>query len=146
MSVLDRSFIEAITNAPEEIGTFDEYNRYMKSGVRGILRAKVLSHVVEGGGDDRTVFVMYEHENMYILLEVCVGTCSCCGDNRDNTYNSLIVRALAKCYVTTSLDDMETYYLGKIAARERDSEIRTREHLYKHHHRVWDGETRDLSY
>ena len=62
---------------------------------------------------------------MYILIEFFTGTCSGCFNRIHRSYNELISDALDKAYISTSLTDIETYYLKKL-----DNESVYRHNLY----------------
>jgi Fe-S cluster biogenesis protein NfuA len=129
MSILNKKFIETISNKPNNITYFSEYEQYLKYGVKKLLDAELLSHIFEGGGSDLSAFLLYKYEDKYIFIEICMGTCSGCKRSSD-TYNSIIDGSLEKCYISTNLEEIENYYLTRLCNLEYDTEINKRDYLY----------------
>ncbi len=57
MSILDKDFLQNITNEVKKINSFTDYKKYLKSDVQKILNAELLSHIVDyNSNEDLLVF------------------------------------------------------------------------------------------
>ena len=114
-TILDKSFLNDILNKPTEkfYKNYDRFNKYLKTDVVHLLKAKLLAHRITGNGSDKEAILIYKHENKYILLEIAEGTCELCFEHIKD-YDLLIDKAIEQSYVTTSFNDVIKYYHNKV--------------------------------
>ena len=130
MSILDKSIIKTIINKPKDVfNNYDEFDNYLNNNVQKLLNAELLSHLFIGSGSDIYCFLMFKYNDIYILLCIWEGSCDGCILSK-TPYNSILDEAIDTCYITSSLDDIETYYLKRIKNIEYDTDFQKKEHLY----------------
>ena len=107
-----KKIISSITNTIPQINTYREYERYLKHDVKTILHANLLSHVIDyNSNEDMCVFLLYQYEDKYIVVDIFIGTCeNCIGTN----FNEIIINAIEKAYVSTNFGEIKQYYLSRI--------------------------------
>jgi hypothetical protein len=113
MSILDRSFLKSITNPIPAISDYRLFSNFYRRKIKHLLNAELLSHIVdENYYADFTCFLLYKYEDKYILIHMFVGTCSEC---LTLSYNNIILNAIERAFVSTSIEDIEKYYLNKLS-------------------------------
>lgn len=119
-TILDKSFLDAITNPPPELRNHSDFVRYIHRDIGGLLRAELLSHIIDvsSWGEDST-FLLYRYRDKYIFIEIKVGTCSDCLYRENHKYNEYIMDCLSSCYITTSKEDIESYYREQLGETYR---------------------------
>jgi hypothetical protein len=129
MSILDKRFLENITNEIGKINTYDKYREYLKTDIQHILRAELLSHIFgEDSEADSACFLLFKYEDKYIFIHIFVGTCSACGCfNHNCDYKPHILDAIQSSYVSTSKEDIEQYYFKCLA---KDNCNKTGQNIY----------------
>lgn len=111
MTILDKTFLENITNDIQDIYTFDQYKQFLKTDIQNILRAELISHIFAyNSNEDKACFLLYKYEDKYIFIHIFTGTCSECFDS-NNYYKTHILNAIRSSYVSTSKEEIEHYYL-----------------------------------
>ncbi len=124
-TILDKSFIYTILNEIPIMQSYDTYDEYLRTSAINMLNATLLSYIIEGGGSNQTVFLLYKFEEKYILIEICEGACSGC-KSPNLMYNEIISHAIQNCYITLCRKDAEIYYLKRLKAVDSETEYRYR--------------------
>ncbi len=137
MSILDRKFILDLYVKPPPIIKYDNFIKYLENNIGNLLtNVCLMFYHFEGSGFDKTLLILYNYQDKYIVIHVCCGTCSGClkicnNQNDIDLYNSLIDRSIETAYVTTNLNDALKYYKQKSICIEPDTDFYYKEPLFK---------------